>query len=58
MTLCVVLEYDDEVNLWAAYCPNIPGINSCGAIQEGGAVNFKEAAELLFEPVIVDYPCN
>ncbi len=43
MKLRVVLEYDDVVNSWSAYCPELPGINSCGATQE-------EAAALFFEP--------
>ena len=50
MTLRVVLEYDEVINSWAAYCPEMPGINSCGATQEEAAANFKEAAELFFEP--------
>ena len=50
MTLRVVLEYDDVVNSWAAYCPELPGINSYGATQEEASANFKEAAELFFEP--------
>ena len=50
MTLRVVLEYDEVINSWAAYCPEMPGINSCGATQEEAATNFKEAAELFFEP--------
>lgn len=51
MTLRVVLEYDDVTNLWAAYCPELPGINSYGATEEEASKNFKEAAELFFEPV-------
>ncbi len=50
MTLRVVLEYDDVVNSWAAYCPELPGINSCGPTLEKASENFKEAAELFFEP--------
>ena len=50
MKLRIILEYDDDVNAWAAYCPELPGINSCGATQEEAAENFKEAAELFFEP--------
>ena len=46
MTLRVVLEYDEVIDSWAAYCPEMPGINSCGATQEEAAANFKEAAEL------------
>ena len=49
MTLRVVLEYDDVVDSWAAYCPELPGINSCGATQDEASKNFKEAAELFFE---------
>lgn len=50
MTLRVILEYDEVVSSWAAYCPELPGINSCGATQEEASKNFKEAAELFFEP--------
>lgn len=50
MTLRVVLEYDEVIDSWAAYCPEMPGINSCGATQEKAVANFKEAAELFFEP--------
>ena len=50
MTLRVVLEYDDVIDSWAAYCPEVPGINSCGSTQEEAAENFKEAATLFFEP--------
>lgn len=50
MTLRVVLEYDDITNSWAAYCPELPGINSYGATEEDASKNFKEAAELFFEP--------
>lgn len=50
MTLRVVLEYDDVIDSWAAYCPEVLGINSCGATQEEAVANFKEAAELFFEP--------
>lgn len=50
MTLRVVLEYDDVTNSWAAYCPGLPEINSYGAAEEEASKNFKEAAELFFEP--------
>lgn len=50
MTLRVVLEYDAVIDSWAAYCPEVPGLNSCGATQEEATENFKEAAELFFAP--------
>ena len=54
MTLRLVLEYDDIAGSWAAYCPELPGVTSCGATQEEASVNFREAAELFFEPS--DFP--
>ena len=50
MTLRVVLEYDEVIDSWAVYCPELPGVNSCGATAEETAANFKEVAELFFEP--------
>ena len=56
MTLRVVLEYDDVAEAWAAYCPELPGINSCGKTQEEAAENLREAAVLFFEPSDVPVP--
>lgn len=50
MTLRVVLEYDEVVNSWAAYCPEFPDINSYGVTQVEAFENFREASELYFEP--------
>ena len=50
MKLRVVLEYDDVAKSWAAYCPELNGLSSCGRSQEDALKNFKEAAELFFEP--------
>ncbi len=58
MTLRVVLEYDDVVNSWAAYCLELPGINSYGTTQKEAAENFKEAAELFFEPSDFNVPAK
>lgn len=58
MTVRVVLEYDEVVRAWAAYCPELPGINSCGETQETAAENFKEAAELFFAPSDVPVPAQ
>lgn len=49
MTLRVVLEYDDVIDSWTVYCPEVPEINFCGATQEEAVANFKEAVELFFE---------
>ena len=50
MKLRVVLEYDNVIKSWAAYCPEVDGLNSCGFSKEEALNNFKEAAELFFEP--------
>lgn len=50
MTIRTILEYDDVANAWAAYCPELPGLNSCGDTEEDALANFKEAAALYFEP--------
>lgn len=56
MTLRAVLEYDEVCGSWAAYCPELPGITSCGDTENEALANFKEAAELFFEPSEVPVP--
>lgn len=56
MKLRVVVEYDKEVNSWAVYCPELPGINSCGATEVEALDNFREAADLFFEPSDIPVP--
>lgn len=58
MTIRMILEYDDVANAWAAYCPELPGLNSCGDTEEEALTNFKEASELYFEPSEVAVPDN
>ena len=50
MTLRVVLEYDEVIDFCAAYYPEMPEINSCGAAQEEASANFNEAVKLFSEP--------
>lgn len=58
MNLRVVFEYDEEVDSWSAYCPELPGLTSCGRTEEETIANFKEAAELFFEPTDVLIPAK
>lgn len=56
MKLRVLVEYDETVKSWAAYCPELPGIASCGSTENEALNNFKEAAELFFEPSDIPVP--
>ncbi len=50
MEIRVVIEYDEHVKSFAAYCPELPGCTSCGDTEEEALGNMKEAIELFFEP--------
>lgn len=56
MKLRVVFEYDEYVKSWSAFCPELPGLTSCGTTEEEAAKNFKEAAQLFFEPSGIEIP--
>ena len=58
MTLRVVLEYDEVIDSWAAYCPEMPGINSCGATQEEAAANLKKLPNCSLSLLIFLYKKN
>lgn len=50
MNFRVVIEYDEEVSSYAAYCPELPGCASCGDTEEEALENIKEAIQLYLEP--------
>jgi predicted RNase H-like HicB family nuclease len=50
MNIRVIIEYDDVVKSYAAYCPELPGCTSCGDTEQEALDNMKEAIELFFEP--------
>lgn len=56
MTLRVVTEYDAATNSWSSYCPELPGLASCGFTKDEALENFHEAAELYFEPDDISVP--
>lgn len=58
MKLRVVVEYDEAVKSWATYCPELPGIASCGSTEDEALNNFREAAELFFEPSDTPVPAK
>lgn len=49
MKIRVILEYDNETKSYAAFCPEIPGLTSCGDTENEALDNFHEAIELYFE---------
>ena len=50
MKVRVVVEYDPEVNRYAAYCPELPGCCTAGDTEEEALDNIKEAIALYLEP--------
>ena len=50
MKLRVVVEYDSEVESYAAYCSELPGCTSAGDTEEEALENIKEAVALYLEP--------
>lgn len=48
MNIRCVFEYDDETKSYATYCPELPGLSSCGDTEDEALGNFKEAISLYF----------
>lgn len=51
MLIRVILEYDNEAQSFAATCPELNFISSCGETKEEAIDNLKEAIHLLLEPI-------
>ena len=56
MKLRLVVEYDPQINRWAAFFPELPGCASAGDAEKKAVSNAKEALALLFEPSQVNLP--
>lgn len=54
MKFRVILEFDDETNSFAIWCPELPGCTSCGDTEEQALANIKEAISLYLEPSEMD----
>ena len=50
MKVRVIVEYDQEVGCYAAYCPELPGCASAGDTENEALDNIKEAIALYLEP--------
>ena len=51
MIIRAILEWDEEVEAYAATCPELNFISSCGDTKEEAIENLKEAIKLLLEPI-------
>ncbi len=50
MKFRVILEYDQETENYAIYCPELPGCTSSGDTETEALENIKEAIALYLEP--------
>lgn len=50
MKFRVVLEYDQEIESYAVYCPELPGCTSAGDTEREAIENIREAIALYLEP--------
>ena len=50
MKFRVVVEYDDQTDSYAVYCPELPGCASAGDTEEEALANMREAVALYLEP--------
>ncbi len=53
-----VCEFDDVVQAYSIYCPELPGLVSCGDTVEDAQRNFKDAASLFFSPDSQEFPSS
>ncbi|MBI1930598.1 type II toxin-antitoxin system HicB family antitoxin [Candidatus Poribacteria bacterium] len=51
MKFRVVIEYDQETESYAAYCPELPGCASAGDTEDEALTQIQEAIVLYLEPV-------
>ena len=50
MKLRAIVEYDNEADSYAVYCPELPGCASAGETEEEALANIQEAIALYLEP--------
>ncbi len=50
MKFRVVVEYDEEAQSYAVWCPELPGCCSAGDTEEEALANIREAIALYLEP--------
>ncbi|XUX00883.1 MAG: type II toxin-antitoxin system HicB family antitoxin [Dehalogenimonas sp.] len=58
MKFRIVVEKDPETKEFSAYCPELPGCNSCGMTEEEAVANATEAIKLYLEPSDISKTCT
>ena len=58
MKFRVVVEFDDQTDSYAVYCPELPGCTSAGDFEEEALANMQEAVALYLEPSPVKISSN
>jgi len=53
MNIQVIIEYDEETDSYAAYCPELPGCTSAGDTEKEAIDNIREAILLYLQPIPV-----
>lgn len=51
MDIRVLLEWDETAQSYAASCPELNFVSSCGTTKEEAVANLKEAIQLLLTPI-------
>lgn len=49
MQIRVVFEWDEVTKSYAAYCPELPGVNGCGDTKQEALQDFRNGLELFFQ---------
>lgn len=51
MTVRVILEWDEEAEVYSATCPELNFVSSFGENREDAIKNLKDAIQLMLEPI-------
>ena len=51
MMIRAILEWDDEVQVYSATCPELNFVSSFGESKEEAIANLKDAIQLMLEPI-------
>ena len=51
MVVRAILEWDDEAEAYAATCPELNFVSSCGESRDEAIAHLKEAIALMLEPI-------
>ena len=58
MKFRIIVEKDTNTSEFSAYCPELPGCNSCGFTEKEAISNVTEAIKLYLEPSEISGECK